>query len=139
VHLFFESGSFSVSGSGADVIADVQSAMQLAGVLVLALLYRRSARRPADLAAAAAATVAVVAVAGKVLSPQYLIWVAPFAALCDLPALALFGVACLAARGLTLAPYRELHELHTGSVTLLAARNAFLVATGAALIRVART
>jgi hypothetical protein len=138
VHLFFEAGSFSVSGSGADAIATVQSALQVIGVLAVAWLYRRSGRRPSDLAAAAAATVAVLAVAGKVLSPQYLIWVAPFAALCDLPALALFAVSCLAARALTLAPYRELHELHTGSVTLLAIRNAFLVATAAALVRVAR-
>ena len=135
VHLFFEAGSFSVSGSGADAIARIQSALQLLGVVLIAWLYRRSGRRPADLLAATAATVAVVAVAGKVLSPQYLIWVAPFAALCDASALVVFGVACLAARGLTLGPYRQLHELHTGSVTLLAIRNAAFVATAGLLLR----
>jgi uncharacterized membrane protein len=135
VELYFEAGSFSVSGSGADTIATLQSALQVGVVLLVAFLYARSRRGPRQLLTAAAATVAAIAVLGKVLSPQYLLWLAPFVALGDLAAVVLFVGACLAARGMTLAEFRDLHELHTDSVALLAVRNALLLATTGALLR----
>jgi uncharacterized membrane protein len=135
VHLYFGSGSWNVAGSTANAIADVQSTLQIVLALVVALVYRRSGRRPADLVAAAAATVAVAAAVGKVLSPQYLLWLAPFAVLCDGAALACFAVACVASRALFLGRFSQLREQHAGPVAMLVARNGFLVAATIALLR----
>ena len=140
VHVYFESGSWSVRGSAANGVAVFQSTLQIVLVLLVALAYRRSKRRPSDLIAAASATVAVAAVAGKVLSPQYLLWLAPFAVLCDGVALVCFAVACVASRGLFLGRFSHLREQDNAAVAMLAVRNAFLVAVTFALFRrVART
>jgi uncharacterized membrane protein len=135
VSLYFETGSYSVSGSGANAIANLQSALQLAAVAAIAFVFARSRRGPDELIAAAAATVAAVAVLGKVLSPQFLLWIAPFAAIADLTALALFLAACACTRGLFLGSFRSLVELRSGSVALLTVRNVLLVGTVAALAR----
>src|SRR5262249_50385767 len=81
VRLYFETGSFSVAGSGANTIATLHSVVQLAMILVVAAIFARSRRGPQQLVTAAAATVAVAAVLGKVLSPQFLLWMAPFVAI----------------------------------------------------------
>jgi hypothetical protein len=135
VRLYFETGSFSVAGSGANTIATLQSALQLLGVALVAFLFARSRRGPPQLVAAAGATVAVAAVLGKVLSPQFLLWIAPFAALADFTALVLFVAACAGTRGLFLGSFRSLSELHHGPVAVLAVRNMFLLGTTGALLR----
>jgi Glycosyltransferase family 87 len=137
VRLYFETGSYSVAGSGANAIGAVQSALQLAMVALIAVLFARSRRGRPQLLNAAATTVASAAVVGKVLSPQFLLWIAPFAALTDLTALALFLAACACTRGLFLSSFRSLVELRTAPVALLAVRNLLLVATVAVLTRVA--
>ena len=137
VRLYFETGSFSVAGSGANTIATLQSLLQVAIVLVVLVVFLRSRRGPQQFAAAAAATVAGAAVLGKVLSPQFLLWIAPFAAVADLTALALFVGACACTRGLFLGSFRALSELHRGPVALLAVRNVFLLGTTGALLRAA--
>jgi uncharacterized membrane protein len=137
VELYFETGSYSVKGSGANAIAQLQSLLQVVLVLLIAFAFGRSRRGPPQLVTAAGATVAVAAVLGKVLSPQFLLWIAPFAALADLTALAFFLAACAATRGLFLGPFRALRELHTAPVALLAVRNALLVGTLGALMRAA--
>jgi hypothetical protein len=137
VRLYFETGSFSVAGSGANTIAILQSLLQLALVVLVVVIFARSRRGPRELVAAAAATVTAAAVLGKVLSPQFLLWIAPFAALADLTALALFVAACAGTRGLFLGSFRALSELRPGSVAVLAVRNVFLLGTTGALVRAA--
>jgi hypothetical protein len=127
VRLYFETGSYSVDGSGANAIADLQSALQVAAVVAIAVVFARSRRGPHELVTAAAATIAAAAALGKVLSPQFLLWIAPFAALVDLAALALFLAACACTRGLFLLSYRSLVELRGGAVALLTLRNVLLV------------
>jgi hypothetical protein len=135
VHLYFESGSYSVAGSGADTIARLQSALEVALVVLVAVWYARSRRGDLELVRASVAAVAVVATLGKVLSPQYLLWLGPFAALADVAALALFAGACFAQRGLWTSPFHHLTDLKAPSVAMLAVRNGFVAATTAALLR----
>jgi Glycosyltransferase family 87 len=137
VRLYFETGSYSVAGSGANAIATLQSLLQVLLVLAVVAIFLRSRRGPSQLVAAAAATVTAAAVAGKVLSPQFLLWIAPFAAVVDLAALGLFVVACACTRGLFLESFRALSELRRGAVALLAVRNVLLLATTGALFKAA--
>jgi hypothetical protein len=137
VRLYFETGSFSVAGSGANTIATLQSLVQLAMIVLIVVVFVRSQRGPQQLVTAVAATVAVAAVLGKVLSPQFLLWLAPFVALADLAALVLFLAACACTRGLFLGSFRALSELHRGMVALLAVRNVLLLGTTGALLRAA--
>jgi hypothetical protein len=96
-------GSQNLTG-GVAVAAAAATAVAQAAVLVL--LWLRFARRPADGARlvryAAAALVAFVAL-GKVLSPQFLVWLLPVVPLVAPPAgavaAALLAAACLATRG----------------------------------------
>jgi hypothetical protein len=137
VRLYFETGSFSVAGSGANTIATLHSLLQVVVILLIVVVFARSRRGPRQLVAAAAATVAATAVLGKVLSPQFLLWIAPFAAIVDVAALVLFLAACAGTRGLFIGSFRALSELHRGMVALLAVRNAFLLGTTGALLRAA--
>jgi hypothetical protein len=96
-------GSQNLTGSVAVAAAAVTAIVQVA---VLVLLWARFARRPADGARlvryAAAALVAFVAL-GKVLSPQFLVWLLPVVPLVAPPAgavaAALLVAACLTTRG----------------------------------------
>ena len=130
VHTYFEAGSRSVSGSLADHLASLQSLLQIGVFLLAAWLYARSARRPQDFVRALALAVAGAAVLGKVLSPQYLLWLAPFVALVDSSlAVVLFGCACLANRFLMPHMPNGLSDQRPEAVALLAVRNGFLLAT----------
>jgi uncharacterized membrane protein len=134
VHTYFETGSRSVSGSLADHLATVQSFLQIAVFLLAAWLYARSRRRPEDFVLALSLGVASAAVLGKVLSPQYLIWLAPFAVLVDSTlVLLLCAGACVATSALMAQPVSELSDQRTSSVIILAIRNAFLVAMTVAI------
>jgi uncharacterized membrane protein len=135
VRLYFETGSFSVAGSGANALATLHSLFQLALVAAVAFLFWRSRRDPRHLVAASAATVAVAAAFGKVLSPQFLLWVVPFVALVDGMALLLFLGAALATRGVFDGWFGSLRELNDGAIALLAVRNALLVGTTGALLK----
>jgi hypothetical protein len=84
--------------------------------------------------------VAVWILFGKVLSPQYLLWLLPLVALVigQKPAKLAFPMALIAALGLTQAVYPgrydELVRLESLPIWLLVARNALLVVLAAALI-----
>jgi hypothetical protein len=74
-------GSQNLAGAAPDALAALQSVLQIGALL---FVWWRFARGPADrerlVTASAAAVVAFVAL-GKVLSPQYLIWLPPLVAL----------------------------------------------------------
>jgi len=130
----FDSGSQSVFGGTADTLAKVQTAFQLVGVLGAAALFARSRRMPLDLVAAAATTVAVAACAGKVLSPQFLLWLAPLVLLSwSRLAGALLAAAMLLTNLLFPDRYAGLVARHNGEIWLLVARNALLLGLLAAL------
>ena len=130
----FDAGSWSVLGSTADAVSKLQTAAQAAGVAAAAFLFARSRRTPADLAAAAATTIAVAAVAGKVLSPQFLLWLAPFVVLVrSLLAPPLLAAAMLLTNLIFPDRYTELIARRGGEIALLAARNMLLLVLLAAL------
>jgi glycosyl transferase family 87 len=130
----FDSGSWSVFGSSADSIAKLQTLAQVVGVLAAAWLFARSRRTGWDLAAAAATTVAVAAVAGKVLSPQFLLWLAPLVVVSrSILATGLSGAAMLLTNPLFPDRYDGLIARHGGEIALLVVRNVLLVAMLGAL------
>ena len=70
-------GSQNLSGQLPDTLASLQTAMQIVAVVAVWILFAISARRTPQLLAASAAAVAAFAAFGKVLSPQFLIWLIP--------------------------------------------------------------
>jgi hypothetical protein len=74
-------GSQNVVGQLPDVLATTQTALQGAALVLLWFLFARGPATPARLVAACAASVVVVVALGKVLSPQFLIWLVPVVAL----------------------------------------------------------
>jgi len=92
-------GSQNLSGGAADALAVVQSVIEVA---VLLAIWRWFARGPADagrLFRASAGAVCAFVVFGKVLSPQFLIWLVPLVALVrgrrGLVAATVLGVCCV--------------------------------------------
>lgn len=112
---------------GADVSAAVWALLGLAGLGIVALKVVRDA--PVDPWLAAFATLTIVLTANKVLSPQFIAWPAPVAAV-------LGGVwfrAWLVITGLTMAAY--LGDGPTWILTCAAVRNAALVVVAVAAVR----
>ena len=117
-----------------------------AGAALVVLLAVCAARRPGprELVLASLGAVAAFAAFGKVLSPQYLVWVLPLAALAlGWRMYALFG-ALAAATLLTFAEfparYFDLVDGDPGALALVACRDALLVAALVACVRaLART
>ncbi|HLY87179.1 MAG TPA: glycosyltransferase 87 family protein [Gaiellaceae bacterium] len=75
-------GAQALSGHGAGLAANVETVLEIGSVIVVWILFalRRNASGDVVLLAAGAALAALVAF-DKVLSPQYLIWLVPFALL----------------------------------------------------------
>jgi hypothetical protein len=139
-HVVFGSGSWNLHGHLADVLGGVQTALQLAAVTVVWILYARGPRTGQRFLLAAATVVSAWISFGKVLSPQFLLWLIPLVALLRKPAPALL---LLAALGLTQAVYPsrydELVALDTLPIVLLAVRNAILLAlTGVLVLQLQR-
>jgi Glycosyltransferase family 87 len=93
-------GSQNLDGSLPDALALVQTGLQLAVLTGLWIAFARSPRStPEGLVRYSAAAVAAFVAFGKVLSPQFLIWLIPFVPLVrgrrGVAASALFGVACV--------------------------------------------
>jgi hypothetical protein len=70
-------GSIDVAGALADGVAMFSVVLQLAAVCMVAVLYLQGEERDGRLVAAFATAVAAFVLFGKVLSPQYLIWLVP--------------------------------------------------------------
>lgn len=90
-------GSQNLAGALPDALAALQSALQAGVILWLWWRFARGPAEPARLARFAAATVVAFVALGKVLSPQFLIWLVPLVALVrgrrGLRAAALLGAA----------------------------------------------
>src|SRR5262249_34425193 len=95
----------------------------------------RSRRGPWDLVGAAAATLAVGGCFGKILSPQFLLWITPLVVLArSVTATVLFTLAMITTRALFPERYSGLLAKHDGEIWLLAVRNLTLVAMVVALV-----
>jgi len=70
-------GSQNLAGSLPDAFATVQTVLQAAALVAVWALFARGPATPARLAAASAASAVVFVALGKVLSPQFLIWLVP--------------------------------------------------------------
>lgn len=81
----FTYGSVNLVGAAADALATASSAAVLAAVTVIAWLLYRGRATPERLVLAAAATTAAAMLFGKVLSPQYTLWLVPLVPLAPLP------------------------------------------------------
>lgn len=90
-------GSQNLAGGLPDALATVQTALQLAALALVWALALRGPATPARLAAASAASVAVFVALGKVLSPQFLVWLVPVVLLVAVGRRALAAWALLAA------------------------------------------
>jgi hypothetical protein len=99
VTLHEDHGSRNIEGALASAAGDLSTALQVALVAVVWLLFARGAPTAERLVAATAASVAAFIALGKVFSPQYLIWLIPLvplvAGLPGLLASALTGVSLL--------------------------------------------
>jgi uncharacterized membrane protein len=139
-HPAFGSGSWNLTGSLPDALAALQTALQLAAVLLVWVVFARGPRDREQLLVGSAAAVAVWVLFGKVLSPQYLLWLLPLVALVigRKPAKLAFPLTLVAALGLTQAVYPgrydELVRLDSLAIWLLVARNALLIGLAAALV-----
>jgi hypothetical protein len=74
-------GSQNLAGPLPDALATVQTVLQAAALLAVWILFGRGPAMPARLILACAASVVAFVAFGKVLSPQFLIWLVPLVAL----------------------------------------------------------
>ena len=135
-------GSQGLVGDGPRIIAALSSAALAGLVIAIALTFRAALRRAHAtgearlMLAASAATIAAGLAAGKVLSPQFMIWLLPFALLVGgRYGRAAFGitVAALIATALYFPrQYWDLVDLETWPIITLIARDALLIALVAA-------
>jgi uncharacterized membrane protein len=77
LHPKFGSGSWNLVGSLPDALAALQTALQLLAWLLVVVVFARGSRGREQLLVGSAAAVAVWILFGKVLSPQYLLWLVP--------------------------------------------------------------
>lgn len=130
-------GANGLAGGGADAVQAIFALLALAALAACALL---AARRPDErqLLLCSAAAVLAFVVLGKVFSPQYVAWLAPFAALLLAGGERL--AAALMALGIALTTvefprlYVDLVRGDTGVAILVGARNAVLLAALGVLI-----
>ena len=131
-------GSWNLTGAGPTAIGIVSTIAGLGALAgIWALVWKRRLVR-ADAALAYAACVAIVLVFGKVVSPQFLVWLAPLVAVvrgrAGLVASLLLGVACVLTQVVYPFHYQELLAGDLPPALLLAARNALLVAVALVLV-----
>ena len=140
VHLNLSHGSQNQGGSFAEALAAIQSILQAAVVLVIWIAFARGPATPERLVRYSAACVAAFVALGKVLSPQFLIWLLPLVPLVrgrrGLAASALLAVALVLTQ--LWFPYRYWRlALQQDAIAswLVLARDLVLVALVAVLVR----
>ncbi len=135
-------GSQNVSGPGVDVITAMTTGLQIAGVIVVAAVLVAYLRRaPDELAvhgfvAAVGTTLALLVLTGKVLSPQFTLWLLPACLLIVGP----YGEVAVAALILVLLTtqlyfpyaYWDLVDMRPGAIAQLVIRNTVLIVLVAA-------
>jgi hypothetical protein len=126
---------FSSQNLGGSLARSVAAASTIVLAVALCAIWLRFARGELALVPAAAAAVTASVAFGKVLSPQYLIWLVPLVLLVDrvLPA-ALLGVALVLTHAWFPDHYASVVSFG-GAVWLVLARDLLLVALFAALVR----
>jgi 8-oxo-dGTP pyrophosphatase MutT (NUDIX family) len=77
-HMVSSHGSQNLGGGAADAIGTLQTVAQIAVVVAIWVWFARAHRDRAELVRAAAAVIVAFVALGKVLSPQFLIWLIPF-------------------------------------------------------------
>jgi len=133
-HAAFASGSWNLTGGLPHAVGLIQTLVQLLAVVAVWVAFARSRRAPAQLALAAAAAVVAFAVLGRVLSPQYLLWLVPLVALLAprlRAAAALLVAAMLLTRAIYPARYDALVAFEATPIWLLVARDAVLLTLAA--------
>lgn len=129
--------SHNLAGPGPAVLAFVISVVGLVALCLIWVWFSRSPRDAASLLTAAAAAVAVFVASGRVLSPQYLIWLVPLVPLArgrrGLSAALLLLLACAFTQIWAQGRYGDLVRLEPISWAVLA-RNVTLVLVAALLI-----
>jgi uncharacterized membrane protein len=130
-------GSQNLAGGAPDALATLLTILQALAVVAVWILFTTRRGSPAELTAAAAAAVAAFIAFGKVLSPQFLIWLVPLVPLVlgplGLVAAALFLLALALTQLWFPRQYWELVGLEAGPTWLLLARNVVLVVLAAVL------
>jgi hypothetical protein len=129
-------GSQNLDGALPDALASAQTVLQVAALVAVWLLFARGPATPGRLVTASAASVAVFVAFGKVLSPQFLIWLVPVVALVGADAaaaaVAFLGAALVATHAWFPTRYWDLVDLQpVGWLALV--RNVFLVALAVVL------
>ena len=133
-HAAFASGSWNLTGGLPHAVGLIQTLVQILAVVAVWVAFARSRRTPMQLALAAAAAVVAFAVLGRVLSPQYLLWVVPLVALLAprlRTAAGLLVVGLLLTRAIYPARYDALVAFEATPIWLLVARDALLLTLGA--------
>ena len=131
-------GSQNLAGGLPDALATLQTALQVAVLVVVWILALRGPATPTRLAAASAASVAVFVAFGKVLSPQFLVWIVPVVLLVvrgrgALAAWALLGAALVTTQLWFPQRYWDMVDLGW-EAWLVLARNLLLVALAGLLV-----
>jgi len=131
-------GSQNLAGTGPDALAAAQSVLQVAVVVAIWAWYARGSATREGLVRASAAVVCAFIALGKVLSPQFMIWLIPLVPLVrgrrGLVASGVFGAALLLTQSWFPSRYWDL-ALHFGAFPswLVLARDLALVALLAVL------
>jgi len=134
-------GSQNLAGDLPDSLATLQTVLQALAVALVWVVFARSSRTADQLVAASAASVAAFVAFGKVLSPQFLVWLVPLVALAAGRRWALAGGLCAAALVATHLwfPYHYWNVVMVeGVVWLVLLRDVLLVALFAALVVLSR-
>lgn len=138
-HVVFDAGAYTLAGRTADAVARVQTGLQALGLLAVWIAFARLRRpSPAALVLAATAAVAAFAVLGKVLSPQFLLWLVPLVPALPVALAALLAAALVLSHVLYPTLYSELVGLEAAPTWVLVARNALLVIVLVVVARAAR-
>jgi hypothetical protein len=136
-HVVSTYGSQNLAGALPDALAVLTSVAGVAAIVAVWVLFARGPRQPADLVTASAAAVAAFVAFGKVLSPQYLVWLLALVAVVDrrvrVRALALLAAALALTQGWSQGHYHDVVHLRPVSWAVLV-RDVALVALYALLL-----
>ncbi|HEY1367865.1 MAG TPA: glycosyltransferase 87 family protein [Gaiellaceae bacterium] len=135
-HVVSTYGSQNLAGAVPDALAALTTVVGLVAIVAVWVLFARGPRQASDLLTASAAAVVAFVAFGKVLSPQYVIWLLALVAVVDrrarVRAFALLAAALALTQGWSQGHYHDVVQLRPlGWVVLV--RNVVLVALYAVL------